>query len=77
MQTTKRIMLGVGCDLLMFKERKYFEVKIIDNFTGVSLIIDNSYMNKKALSLKDYIPLCNKIIDRLLSGAKLEDLSLQ
>jgi len=77
MQVKKRIELIKGYDLLLFKEKKDFEVKIVDNFSGETLIIDNSFMNKKSLKLEAYIPLCHEFIDRLLQGIQLSQLSLQ
>ena len=77
MQIKNRQELIKGYDLILLKDKKDFEVKIIDNFTGETLIIDNSFINKKALKLEDYIPLCKDIINNLIQGLQLSQLSLQ
>ena len=77
MRIYKRINLIEGYDLILFRRYREFEVKICDNFTGETLIIDNDFINKKSLKLKDYIPLCDKIIEKLNQGKRLYELSLQ
>ena len=77
MQIKERISLIKGYDLILLRRYREFEIKIIDNFTGETLIIDNSFMNKKALQLKDYIPLCHDIVNQLISGLNLSQLSIQ
>jgi len=73
----EEIELIKGYNLIMYKYKKEFEIKIIDNFSGETLIIDNDFMNKKALKLKEYIPLCNNIINQLIQGMQLSQISIQ
>jgi len=77
MQIKHRVELIKGYDLILLKAKKDFEIKIIDNFTGGALIIDNSFMNKKHLKLDAYIPLCGDIINSLIQGLQLSQLSIQ
>ena len=71
------IELIQGYNLILYKHYKDFEVKIIDNITGEYLIIDNDFISKKPLVLKDYIPLCQETINKLLQGFQLSQLSIQ
>lgn len=77
MKIKNRINLIKGYDLILLKNSKDFEVKIIDNFTCETLIIDNSFMNKKALKLVEYIPLCKNLVTKLVNGLRLSQLSMQ
>jgi len=69
--------LTIHHTLIFYKCKKEFELKIIDNFTGEYLIIDNDLMNKKPLKFLDYVVLCNDIKNQLLNGEKLNDLNIQ
>ena len=44
MQIKHRVELIKGYDLILLKAKKDFEIKIIDNFTGEYLIIDNDFI---------------------------------
>lgn len=73
----EKLTLIAGFTLLKYKNKKEFEIKIEDDFTGETLIIDNDFMNKKSLPLKDYIPLCSDIVKKLKEGIPLYKLSQQ
>ena len=77
MNIKNRLKLIKGYDLILYKDKKDFEIKVIDNFTNEGLIIDNSFINKKPLKLKDYIPLCKGIANKLIQGFNLSQLSIQ
>ena len=49
MKIKERISLIKGYDLILLKWYREFEIKVIDNFTGETLILDNDFMNKKSL----------------------------
>ena len=73
----KEIELIKGYNLVLYKHYREFEVKIIDNFTGESLIIDNDFMSKRALKLEAYRVLCFEIVNELVQGLNLSQLSIQ
>ena len=73
----EKMELIKGYTLIKYKHYKEFEIKIVDDFTGEYLIIDNYFMSKKPLKLKDYIPHCKDIINQLIQGFQLSQLSIQ
>lgn len=66
-----------GYTLHLYTGHKAFEVKIVDMYSSDYLIIDNDYISENPLPLKEYIPLCKDIIDKLEKGIELNNLSLQ
>ena len=77
MNITKQINICKYLDIIKLTNKKDFEIKLIDTFTGEFLILDNSFMNKKPLKLKEYIPLCQDMIIEFKNNVPISNLSLQ
>jgi len=77
MNITKKINICKYLDIIKLKDKRDFEIKLVDTFTGEFLIVDNSFMNKKSLKLTEYIPLCQYLINKFEAGEQLNNLSMQ
>lgn len=72
----QRINLIDNYEIVLFKHKKTFEVKIVDNYDYI--IIDNDFISNKPLAIAEYKQLClEQFEERLEQGICLLNLSIQ